>query len=289
MNLEDKRRDSMSPDQIQAGNRSWWTANPMTYDWHRDLRLQPLTPEWFDAIDREFLHGCRLFATTTQPFDRIIPLDALRGRKVLEIGCGMGLHTETMVRAGAEVTAVDLTPTAIEATSTRLRLKGLQATIRQADAEQLPFEDGRFDFAWSWGVIHHSARTARIVREIARVLRPGGACRVMVYNRSGMPARVALLKDHIARGGFLRRSFEETLFRSTDGYSARFYVRDQAEDLFRAYFRDVDCEILGQDADVVPLPRQLRALVLKVLPRGYLERAQARRGAFLLVKADRRE
>lgn len=279
----------MTPDQVQSGNRTWWSSNPMTYDWHGEIKHAEFSPAWFDAIDGQFIYASRLYATARRPFDRIIPLDGLHGKRVLEIGCGMGLHTETMARAGAIVTAVNLAPRSIEATNKRLTLKGLDGVARLADAEHLPFDGGAFDFVWSWGVIHHSARTARIVREITRVLTDAGACRVMVYNREGAAARIALLKDHIVCGGFLRQSYEETLFRSTDGFSARFYVRDQFEDLFRAFFRTVDCEVLGQDADVLPLPRWPRRMLARFLTRNYMERAQARRGSFLFLRAEQKE
>ena len=107
----------------------------------------------------------------------------------------------------------------------------------------------------------------------------------MVYNREGMAARVTWLRDHILKAGFLRRSFEETLYRSTDGFSARFYVREQFEDLFRAFFRDVGSIICGQESDVIPLPRYLRRMVVRFIPRYYLENAQARRGAFIFLTA----
>lgn len=99
----------------------------MSYDWHDEIEAPRFTSEWFDAIDSKFLLGSRLFATVQRPFDQIIPIDNLARAKVLEIGCGMGLHTQTMVSAGANVTAVDLTPTAVEATTRRLALKGLSA------------------------------------------------------------------------------------------------------------------------------------------------------------------
>jgi ubiquinone/menaquinone biosynthesis C-methylase UbiE len=214
-----------------------------------------------------------------------MPLERLAGKRVLEIGCGMGLHTETLARAGADVTAIDLTPTAIEATTKRLALRGLTARLIRADAEVLPFDDQSFDFVWSWGVIHHSSSTARVVRHIARVLRPEGECRIMVYNREGMSARVTLLKDHLLGGGFLHRSFEETLYHVTDGFSARYYVAEQFEDLFRGFFKEASTEICGQDADVIPLPSRLRRLALGVVPTSYLEAAQARRGSFIFLKA----
>lgn len=283
----DKRTALMNVEQVQQGNQIWWNKRPMTYDWDRENRFEHGSLAWFDEIDRAFLKGAHLFATRDQPFDRIIPLTFIRGKRVLEIGCGMGLHTETMAKAGAIVTAVDLTETAVKTTRQRLALKGLRAEVQQADAEELPFLDQSFDFVWSWGVIHHSARTGRIVRHIARVLTRDGECRIMVYNREGAAARASIVLEHVLKGGFLKRTVEETLFRTTDGFSARFYVQEQFEDLFRAFFDDVQSEVCGQDADVVPLPRKLREPVLAILPEAYKRAAQARRGAFLLLTAKR--
>jgi SAM-dependent methyltransferase len=287
MDRSNKRSEELCPGEVQRGSSLWWTQNPMSYDWAGDVKLPRLSLEWFDAIDAKFLQGSRLFATLQQPFDRILPIPELRGARVLEIGCGMGLHTQTMASAGADVTAVDLTSTAVEATSRRLALKGLRALVLRCDAESLPFPADAFDFVWSWGVIHHSSRTARIVREIARVLNKDGACRVMVYNRDGMPARVSFIRDYVLKAGFLHRSFEETLYRSTDGFSARFYVREQFEDLFRAFFKDVSSEVCGQESDAIPLPSPLRRWALALVPESYLHKAQARRGAFIFIKATR--
>jgi len=280
-----KRTAPQRPDEVQAGNREWWSAHPMAYDWAGELRVPRYSRDWFDAIDARFVSGSRLFATDRQPFDRILPFEALASADVLEIGCGMGLHTELMVKAGANVTAVDITDTSIEATTTRLALKGLKAQVMRADAEQLAFPDQSFDFVWSWGVIHHSARTARIVRQMARVLRRGGECRVMVYNREGMTARIVFLKDYLFSGAFWRQTFDEVLYRQSDGFSARFFVREHFEDLFRAFFSDVSSEVMGQESDVIPLPRKLRALALKLTPDAYLRKAQSKRGAFIFLRA----
>jgi 2-polyprenyl-3-methyl-5-hydroxy-6-metoxy-1,4-benzoquinol methylase len=280
-----KRTRDCSEADVQAGNQQWWTLHPMTYDWKGKIGAAKYSAEWFDAVDAAHIFGSRLFATQDRPFDRIMPLDRLRGLRVLEIGCGMGLHTETLARAGAEVVAIDLTSTAVEATTKRLELKNLRAQVLQMDAESLAFDSASFDFVWSWGVIHHSANTARIVRNIARVLKPNGGCRVMVYNRQGLSTKIALLRDHWLKGGFLRRTAEETLYRASDGYSARFYLAEQFEDLFRAFFENVSSEICGQDVDAIPLPSRLRSLALNVFPVEYLRAAQAQRGSFIFLTA----
>jgi ubiquinone/menaquinone biosynthesis C-methylase UbiE len=92
----------------------------------------------------------------------------------------------------------------------------------QADAERLPFADNSFDFVWSWGVIHHSSRTGRIVREISRVLTPNSECRIMVYNRDGMPTRIIFLRDFILKGKWRKQTSTKLFTRGTDGFSARY-------------------------------------------------------------------
>jgi 2-polyprenyl-3-methyl-5-hydroxy-6-metoxy-1,4-benzoquinol methylase len=257
----------------------------MSYDWRDEVRSERFSLGWFDEIDRRFLHAARLFATEREPFDRLIPFQTLRGARVLEIGCGMGLHSELLARAGAHVTSIDISPTAVEATTRRLELRGLSADVQLVDAEALPFDRGSFDFVWSWGVIHHSSRTALIVRRISEVLTPSGEARVMVYNREGASAWATLLRDYLLGGGFRKRTFDEQLWAGSDGFTARHYVKDQLADLFRAFFRTASVETCGQDSDALPLPRGLREWVLPKVSLSRLERWQARRGAFLFVSA----
>jgi SAM-dependent methyltransferase len=282
---EQKRSERLPVEDVQQGNKEWWTRNTMSYDWHNEISAPRFSTEWFDAIDGRFIDSARLYGTDERPFDRVIPFSQLTGAHVLEIGCGMGLHTELMVRAGANVTSLDLSPTSVEATTARLKLKGLAGRVLEGDAEAIPFPPASFDFVWSWGVIHHSSRTARVVREIARVSRPDAQCRVMVYNRNGAWAYSIFVRDFLLKGGFMTKSFEETLYNSSDGFSARFYIREQFEDLFRAFFRDVSSEIIGQESDAVPLPRQIRSLAVRLLPESYLRSAQRRRGSFIFLDA----
>jgi 2-polyprenyl-3-methyl-5-hydroxy-6-metoxy-1,4-benzoquinol methylase len=284
MRFAEARSDPEVPDDVQHGNRSWWSANPMTYDWHSDVRLTKGSREWFEEIDRRFVDAGRPYLSSERAFDRIMPSD-LNGKKVLEIGCGMGLHSLELARRGAEVHAVDLTDMAVEAAQARMKEFGTDAYIQCADAESLPYEDGTFDFVWSWGVIHHSARTARIVREIGRVLKPQGETRVMVYNRGGTIARLVLLRHYLLGCEFIHHSPDETLWRWSDGYSARFYHKEQFEDLFRGFFDEVSSLVLGQEVDVVPLPRRLRTAVASRIPEERKLAMAARVGMFLFLTA----
>lgn len=287
MNYDDKRVSPLEPGAVQQGNQQWWTDHTMSYDWKAPSAHSKFSPAWFDDIDRRFLAAARLFGDGDQPFAALMNAQSLRGRRVLEIGCGMGFHTELLARAGASVTAIDLSPTSVSATRTRLQQKSIDADVRQGDAEALDFPAASFDMVWSWGVIHHSSRTGRIVREIERVVRPGGEARVMVYNLEGAPAYVALVRRYLF--GFWRgRSLDELLWKSTDGFSARFYTRDSLADLLATFFDSVDVSVLGQEPDVVPLPARLRRRILKLIP---IERQRAlarKRGAYLFAVARKR-
>ena len=239
MDGPDKRTERQSLDTVALGNRRWWTDHTMSYDWNETVAAEKFSRAWFDEIDRRFVDAARLFAheegNDRTPFDRIIPYAALRDRAVLEIGCGMGLHNELMSAAGARVTAIDISDTSVEATRQRAALKGYAGDVRQGDAATMDFPDGSFDFVWSWGAIHHAAYTGRIVKQIHRVLKPGGQARVMVYNLEGMPAYMTMARRHLI--GFWRgRSLDRALWADTDGFSARYYTRDTLADLFNTFF-----------------------------------------------------
>lgn len=137
------------------------------------------TPEFFDALD------ARRYAL--EPFiERFARFAEQAGRRVLEIGCGTGGDLLRFARAGAHVTGVDLSPHSLALARRRFALAKLEADLRVADAESLPFPEARFDLAYSWGVLHHTPDTARALAEVRRVLVPGGRACVMLYHRRSL-------------------------------------------------------------------------------------------------------
>jgi 2-polyprenyl-3-methyl-5-hydroxy-6-metoxy-1,4-benzoquinol methylase len=281
MQLKEKAQSTDSDiEKLQSGNRQWWTDHTMSYDWKDKIASERFGEAWFTEIDRRFVHGARLFGHGKEPFDKIIPFEQLKGRDVLEIGCGMGLHAELLSRAGAILTTIDISDTSVEATKRRMALRHLTANIERMDARDLKFGNGSFDFVWSWGVIHHSAETARIISEIHRVLRPGGEVRIMVYNLGGMSAYGTIVRDYLF--GFWRgRSLDECLWNRSDGYLARHYTRDVLADVLRLFFSSVTIVSFGQDADAIPLPRRIRRFVTPLISTERLARYANARGSFL--------
>jgi len=122
------------------------------------------------------------------------------GRRILEIGVGMGADLTRWARAGADVTGIDLTERAVMLTRQRLANEHLTGQVRRADAERLPFTDNSFDIVWSWGVLHHTPDADGALLEATRVLRPGGRYAVMVYHRYSWVALAAWARWGLFRG-----------------------------------------------------------------------------------------
>lgn len=120
------------------------------------------------------------------------------GLRVLEIGCGLGTDGAQFAQVGADYTGVDLTEAAIELARKRFELFNLRGEFRTADAEHLDFANESFDLVYSHGVLHHTPDTARAIREVHRVLRPGGRAVVMLYHRDSYNYRINI--------GVLRRA-----------------------------------------------------------------------------------
>jgi ubiquinone/menaquinone biosynthesis C-methylase UbiE len=189
---------------------------------------------------------------------------------VLEVGCGLGTDGAQFAKAGADYTGIDLTEAAVDLARHRFELFNLQGTFRIADAERLDFSDNSFDIVYSHGVLHHTPDTASAIREIHRVLKPGGRALVMLYHRDSYNYRVNIsmlrragvhllrwnsgfklvhlltgepedsLREH-ARQLRSERAYlgeQEFLNQNTDGAGnplARVYSRDEARELFKNF------------------------------------------------------
>lgn len=184
--------DVSSPD-LKAAIRRWWADYPMTYgDEHggteyRDasgaIRVPLSSREFFERADATFYRWNEPLHSPDGRFARLFDYPAYRGKRVLEVGCGMGCMAMNWALQGAHVTAVDLNPVAVAQTRRRFELFNLSGEVVEVDGERLPFDDGTFDYVYSWGVLHHTPGTRQAIAEIRRVLKPGGATGVMLYNR----------------------------------------------------------------------------------------------------------
>jgi len=105
-------------------------------------------------------------------------IGALSPQRVLEVGCGWGELAEWIARdTGAEVVAVDLSSRMVELA----RERGVDARV--ADVQQLPFADGEFDLVVAAWMLYHVPDLDRGLRELARVLRPGGGLVAVTNSR----------------------------------------------------------------------------------------------------------
>lgn len=100
-------------------------------------------------------------------------LGDLRGKAVLDYGCGHGMASVVMARRGATVTGFDLSAEYVGEARRRAEANGVEATFLQADAERLPFDDESFDAVWGSAILHHLDLDVA-GRELFRVLKPGG-------------------------------------------------------------------------------------------------------------------
>jgi SAM-dependent methyltransferase len=114
---------------------------------------------------------------------RLVDFNGFRGRTVLEVGCGAGTDLVRFAQGGARVTGIDLSPSAIALARQNFAQHGLEADLREADGEQLPFPDNAFDLVYAHGVVQYTAQDQRLVDECHRVLKPGCEAIFQVYNR----------------------------------------------------------------------------------------------------------
>jgi ubiquinone/menaquinone biosynthesis C-methylase UbiE len=243
--------------------RSFWQAHPCGTKF---ADAEEGTRAFFEAVEE---HRYR----TEWHIPEAAGFDKAKGLRVLEIGCGLGTDGARFARAGANYTGVDLTEAAVSLARRRFELEGLQGEFRVADAEGLEFADESFDIVYSHGVLHHTPDGAAAVREVHRVLAPGGRAVVMLYHRDSYNYRVNIgvlrrvgarllrteagvrlahrltgepvesLREHAARlkedaGQYL--SAGEFLSRNTDGAGnplTRVYSRREARELFKDFAR----------------------------------------------------
>jgi SAM-dependent methyltransferase len=114
---------------------------------------------------------------------RLVNFGAYSGKHVLDVGCGAGTDLVRFARGGALVSGVDLSASAIALARQNFSQQGLEADLREADGEHLPYADGTYDLVFAHGVVPYTPDSRALVEECRRVLKPGGEAVFQVYNR----------------------------------------------------------------------------------------------------------
>jgi SAM-dependent methyltransferase len=211
------------------------------------------------------------------------------GRDVLEIGVGLGADHQLFAEAGAHLTGIDLTERAIAHVRRRFEELGLDSDLRVADAERLPFANDSFDVVYSYGVLHHTPDTNRAVREVLRVLRPGGKAKVMLYHRRSLVGFMLWCRYGLLAGKPWR-SLKHIFANHLESPGTKAYSVVEARSIFRD-FTDVTIRTVLTHGDLLEsdVGQQHRGWLLstakRIWPRALLCAAFQRCGLYMLIEA----
>lgn len=158
--------------------KDYWNARPCNI---RHSTAEIGTEEYFDQVEarKYFVEPhIQLFAE----------FDKWRGRSVLEIGCGIGTDTVNFARAGADVTAIDLSAESLNLARKRAEIFGVGDRVEfyEANAENLSdfIPAKKYDLVYSFGVIHHSPNPKQIIDQVrANFVHDDSTLKLMVYYR----------------------------------------------------------------------------------------------------------
>jgi ubiquinone/menaquinone biosynthesis C-methylase UbiE len=155
-----------SADDIERARRDPKLANVLYHDWE----AATYDAKWSISYDERCISYAR------DRFAAVAGIDGWPYGKALEIGCGTGFFLLNLKQAGVldEAHASDLSPGMVQATIRNGEQLGLDVEGRVADAESIPYDDATFDLVVGHAVLHHIPDVELALREVLRVLKPGG-------------------------------------------------------------------------------------------------------------------
>src|ERR1044071_444654 len=141
--------------------RDYWNSRPCNI---RHSRAPGGTREYFDEVERRE-HAVEPHIPALAGFAK------WRGKRVLEIGCGIGTDAVNFARAGADYTAIELSEASLALARQRFNIFGLTGSFYHANADRLTslIERPGFDLVYSYGVIHHTPDQRAVIEQARRV------------------------------------------------------------------------------------------------------------------------
>lgn len=155
--------------------KDYWNNRPCNIN---HSKKEPLTIEYFNEIEEK-----KYFV---EPHIKDFAcFNDWNGKKVLELGCGIGTDSINFARAGAILTVVDISEKSLEICKKRFELFNLTARFINANIEEIDeiLKDEKFDLIYSFGVIHHTIRPRKVIEAVFNLMTKDSYFKFMVYSR----------------------------------------------------------------------------------------------------------
>lgn len=214
-----------------------------------------------------------------------------KGQRVLEVGLGLGADHQKWVEAGAILSGVDLSIRSIEHTRRRFELFGLNSDLRNADAENLPFIDNYFDVVYSWGVLMHTPDTSKAIREVYRVLKPGGIAKIMIYHKYSIVGYMLWIRYALLCGRPFR-PLSDIYMNYLESPGTKAYSVREARQLFKDFeIEKIDTFLTHADLLISQAGQRHNGCLLSfarlIWPRKLIRLMFPRQGLFMTIKAQK--
>lgn len=139
--------------------------------------------KFYDVVWTEYIPE---YEASEKHWEIFFSRDEVRGKSVLDAGCGTGIFSIIFANNGAkQVTGIDISEGSLQ-TARHLKQKFHleNAEFHEQDMLTLPFPDNSFDIVWAWGTVHHTTDPFKAISELIRVLKPSGSILLAVYKRT---------------------------------------------------------------------------------------------------------
>ncbi len=251
-------------------SKEYWTEHNVTL--HHEFSTKEESLEYFHWRNDQYFN-----------YIELMPVSGFDGKNVLDYGCGPGhdLIGFGTYSACKRLVGVDVSSSSIAESRSRLALHGINAetVVLDSGVITLPFEDATFDHIHSSGVLHHTPDPLAILKELKRVLKPGGSINVMVYNYDSLWVHLYVAYQRsLIEGLYQGESLRDQFRHSTDGedcpisncYRPAEWVALCGEAGFEAHFSGAAVSIF----ELSILDKRFAAIMNRKLPsesRGFLK------------------